>query len=164
MTLSKVYFSGFLRNNFWDHFDTFKNDTLKNDTFESVRIDAQCLQARSSNSPCIAQFVTFYSAPFNSGLDYPKIQQNTTNNIQQKTQQMSRHWLRQYTTYDIDAKKPFKPYRMTKNSFKIFGLPKPPIWRPRSPIWQFWQYQNFEWTFSHFRKLYHLSGYLFSVG
>ena len=90
-----------------------------------------------------------------SWLDYPKIQQNTTNNIQQKTQQMSRHWLRQYTTYDIDAKKPFKPYRMTKNSFKIFALPKPPIWRPRSPIWRFWQYQNFEWIFSHFRKLYH---------
>ena len=53
---------------------------------------------------------------------------------------------------------------MTKNSFKIFALPKPPIWRPRSPIWRFWQYQNFEWIFSHFRKLYHLSGYLFWNG
>ena len=45
MTLSKVSFSDILKNNYWDHFDTFrkkfdfdtfKNDTLKNDTFESV--------------------------------------------------------------------------------------------------------------------------------
>ena len=45
----------------------------------------------------------------------------TTNNNKQhttKTQQMSRHWLRQYTTYDIDAKKLFKPYRIAKNSLK----------------------------------------------
>ena len=88
-----------------------------------------------------------------------RLSKNTTNNIQHTTQhttKMSRHWLRQYTTYDIDAKKPFKPYRMTKNSFKIFALPKPPIWRPRSPIWRFWQYQIFEWIFSHFRKFYDL--------
>ena len=55
-----------------------------------------------------------------------RLSKNTTNNIQHTTQhttKMSRHWLRQYTTYDIDAKKPFKPYRMTKNSFKIFALP-----------------------------------------
>ena len=36
-----------------------------------------------------------------SRLDCPKRQHNTTYNIQQKTQQMSRHWLRQYTTYNI---------------------------------------------------------------
>ena len=45
MTLSKVSFSDILRNDHWDHFDTFgenfdfdtfKNDTFENDTFESV--------------------------------------------------------------------------------------------------------------------------------
>ena len=52
-TLSKVSFSDILRNDYWDHFDTFgenfyfdtfkndtfKNDTFKNDTFESVWVD-----------------------------------------------------------------------------------------------------------------------------
>ena len=45
MTLSKVSFSYFLRNDYLDHFDnfgenfdfgTFKNDAFKNGTFESV--------------------------------------------------------------------------------------------------------------------------------
>ena len=45
MTLSKVSFPDFLRNDYLDHFntfgenfdfDTFKNDTFENDTFESV--------------------------------------------------------------------------------------------------------------------------------
>ena len=40
MTLSKVSFSDILRNDYWDHFDTFGEnfdfDTFKNDTFESV--------------------------------------------------------------------------------------------------------------------------------
>ena len=34
-------------------------------------------------------------------VDCPKTQQDKTYNIQQKTWQMSRHWLRHYTTYDI---------------------------------------------------------------
>ena len=40
MTLSKVSFSDILRNDHWEHFDTFgenfDSDTFKNDTFESV--------------------------------------------------------------------------------------------------------------------------------
>ena len=41
LTLSKVPFSDFLRNDYLDHFDTyfgenFDFDTFKNDTFESV--------------------------------------------------------------------------------------------------------------------------------
>ena len=42
MTLSKVSFSYFLRNDYLDHFDAFAEnldfDTFKNDTFESVKI------------------------------------------------------------------------------------------------------------------------------
>ena len=40
MTISKVPFLYFLRNDYLDHFDTFREnfdfDTFKNDTFESV--------------------------------------------------------------------------------------------------------------------------------
>ena len=47
MTLSKVSFSHILRNDYWDHFDTFGEnfdfDTFKNDTFESVLVDAHSL-------------------------------------------------------------------------------------------------------------------------
>ena len=36
MTLSKVSFLDILRKDYFDHFDTFKNDAFQNDTFESV--------------------------------------------------------------------------------------------------------------------------------
>ena len=39
MTLSKVPFSDFLRYDYLDHFDTFKNDTFESDTFEHVWVD-----------------------------------------------------------------------------------------------------------------------------
>ena len=42
-TLSKVSFSDILRNDYLDHFDTFREnfdfDTFKNDTFESAWVD-----------------------------------------------------------------------------------------------------------------------------
>ena len=44
MTLSKVSYSDFLRNDYLGHFDTFGEnfdfDTFKNDTFESVGVDS----------------------------------------------------------------------------------------------------------------------------
>ena len=42
MTLSKVWFSDILRNDYLDQFDTFEENhfhTFKNDTFESVWVD-----------------------------------------------------------------------------------------------------------------------------